>query len=352
MKRFVIIGLAIILSTQLFGQTDILYTISGDVLSGEMKSMRQSVLTFDTKYADDEFKIEWSEVTGVKATGLQLIFTDDGGRYIGRLEPLLGTARLIRVITETEEITMTLEDIVEIAALEKNFAERIVISLDAGYSFTKANNEQRLSIDGSIKYQARKWSSETNFSKTGTYQDAVDATSRTDGESNLNYLLIGKSYAFLGIEFLRNSEQLLDLRSTAKIGLGYYIVRTNHLYFGGGAGLARSKENYGGDEPSSENSFEGLGVITLNAYDVGDISTSLNLSYYPSFTNKGRQRFDADLSFKYDLPLDFYIKFSYTHNFDSKPLIKKENENQNNYINCSSFYDGSGFKRMGWSTSS
>lgn len=312
-------------SFHLFGQNDILYTNSGDVLVGEIISMRQSVLTFDTNYADEEFKIEWDKVKGLKCLGNQLIFTDDGDRYIGRLEPLLGTTNLIRVIVGSEEITMNLEDIVEITALKKNFIKRIRVSLDAGYSYTKANNAQTLSIDGNVKYQASKWFLETSFSKVGTYQDEVDETSRTEGKSNFNYTVFGKSFAFSGIEFLRNSEQMLDLRTTAKIGVGYYVIRTNHLYFGGGAGVASSKENYGGEEPSSENSFEGLGVITLNAYDVGDISVSSGLSYYPSFTNKGRRRFDADFSLKYDLPLDFYIKVSYTHNFDSKPLIDVPN---------------------------
>lgn len=325
MKKLVIfLTFGFILQTT-YAQWDVVYTVSGDELLGEIKNMRQSILTFDTKYADTEFKIEWSEVLGLETSGLSLIFTDDGDRFVGSIKPLLGTGRLTRVITEEEEITMTLEKIVEIISLEKNFVERIRIALDAGYSFTKANSAQTISINGNVNYQARKWAFDGSFNKVGTYQDGADETSRTEGTGNLNYTIIGKSFAFVGLQFLRNSEQLLDLRSTAKGGLGYYFFRTNHWYLGGGAGIAGSRENYGGDEPSSENGIEGLGIINLNAYDIGDLSVNLSASYYPSFTNKGRHRLDADFSLKYDLPFEFYIKVSYNHNFDSKPPIDVSN---------------------------
>lgn len=321
MKKILILLLLFFSGTILFAQNDILYTKNGDVLVGEIKSMRKSVLTFDTNYADSEFKIDWSEVKGLIANGSLLIFTDDGSRYIGKLQPLLETDRLIRVITEDEEITMTLEDIVEVTALEKSFVQRIRILLDAGFSYTKANHAQTLSINGHVDYQANVWSFEGNFSKVGTYQDDVDETTRTEGTASFAYSILGKSFAFAGLQFLKNSEQLLNLRSTAKAGLGYYVVRTNHLYLGGGAGIAASIEDYGGDSPSSENNLEGLGILNFNAYDIGDLSVNTSFSYYPGITNGKRHRFDADFSLKYDLPFDFYIRLSYTHNFDSEPLV-------------------------------
>jgi len=322
MKKLLFVVLLLFSTIYLFAQYDILYTSNGDVLVGEIKSMRQSVLVFDTNYADSEFKVDWIEVKGLAANGMHLIFTNDGSTYIGSIQPLLETDGLTRVIAEDEEITMSLENIVEIIALEKNFLDRLIVSLDAGYSYTKANSSQTLSINGNYRYQARRWVLTGNFSKVGTYRDDADETSRTEGGSNFSYTLFGKSFVFAGISLLRNNEQKLDLRTTGKAGLGYYVVRTNHMYFGGGGGLATSQEKYGGDEPSSDQNLEALGIVTLNAYDIGDLSINTSLSYYPSITDwGGRRRFDADFSLKYDLPMEFYIKISYTHNFDSKPPI-------------------------------
>lgn len=323
--KFGFVILLILSYLMTFAQRDTLYTLSGDKLVGELKSLRLSVLTFDTEYADSEFKIEWADVDGIIVNSTLLIFTDDGDRYTGSIHSLPGQPRLVRVLTKTGSITMTLEDIVEITSLKKNFVERINIWLDAGFSYTKANHNQQLSVDGKVKYQANKWSLSGDFSKVGTYQDNVDKTSRTDGNSMFNYTILGKSFAFAGIEFLQNSEQKLDLRTTGKVGLGYYFFRTNHFYFGSGIGMATSKESYGGDSPSTDNSLEGLVSTEFNAYDIGDLTTSLKFSMFPSFTNKGRIRLDTDFYIKYDLPFDFYIKLSYTHNYDSQPLIDVSN---------------------------
>lgn len=319
--RFLLFVSIIFLSLSVNAQFDKVYTKTGVLLIGEIKSLRTSVLTFDADYADSEFKIDWEEVVAIDSDETFLVFTDDGDRYTGSFKPLPETDGLIRIIARDQEITVLLEDIVEIATLEKNFTQRIRISLDAGFSYTKANHARQLSINGRMNYQAENWTANGTFNKVGSYQDEVDATSRTEGSGSFTYFILGDVFAFSGIEFLRNSEQLLDLRSTAKIGVGYYLFRTNHFYFGGGAGVAGVRENYGGDTPSSSSSFEGLGVLQLNAYNIGDLSVESGVSAYPSFTNKGRVRVDANISIKYDFPYDIYIKLDYINNFDSEPPL-------------------------------
>ena len=211
-------------------------------------------------------------------------------------------------------------DIVEIRTVESKFKDRIKIWLDAGYSFAKANSTQQLSINARMNYQTNKWLWDSNFNKVGTYQDNVDPSTRTSGGSNLNYFIKGKLFALAGLDFLRNSEQKLDLRATSQAGLGYYFVRTNKWYFGSGFGLARSYEKYGGDEPVSNNNYEGMISVDLNAYDIGDLKLQTKFIFYPGITTKGI-RMNSEMTLKYDLPLDFYIKLSYTYNFDSDPGI-------------------------------
>jgi len=69
--------------------------------------------------------------------------------------------------------------------------------------------------------------------------------------------------------------------------------------------------------------------MEFDAFNIGDFSFRAKMAVYPSFDNPGRIRFNGDVSLKYDLPLDFYIKFNYTHNFDSKPII---NIPQNDFV--------------------
>ena len=319
--RLAILAAIICLSSYpVFSQTDTLYTLKGDILVGEIKTMKMGVLTFDTDYADKDFQIEWLEVNGLKSNRLLVVFTRDGRRLVGSMRKVEDVERIGRIETFTGSISVSLYEIVEIRPVEDKFFDRIKAYLDAGYSLSKANNSQQLSINARVQYQTEKWLWNAEFSKVGTYQDSVDESSRTSGGSNFNYFIKGKLFATAGMEFLRNSEQKLDLRRTSKIGLGYYWVRTNRWYLANGVGIARTNEKYGGDNPTSNNEYEALGTLDLNAYDIGDLDLRVKLDFYPGLTSKG-VRLDSEFSLKYDLPLEFYIKLSYTSNYDSHPAI-------------------------------
>lgn len=72
----------------------------------------------------------------------------------------------------------------------------------------------------------------------------------------------------------------------------------------------------------------------LNIYDVEDFDLNTDLKFYPSLSEKGRIRTDYNLTLKYDLPLDFYIKLGFSLNYDNKPAISG---NEVDYIFTSGF---------------
>jgi hypothetical protein len=100
--------------------------------------------------------------------------------------------------------------------------------------------------------------------------------------------------------------------------VGKYIVHTNRSYFSVGAGLSLNNESFT-NKTSSRTSLEGYLGTEVNLFDIGDFNLLSNLYVYPSFTESGRWRTDFKLDAKYDLPLDFYIKFGITVNYDNKP---------------------------------
>lgn len=69
-------------------------------------------------------------------------------------------------------------------------------------------------------------------------------------------------------------------------------------------------------------------------FDFSDLNLKTGLKIYPSLSEKGRIRIDYDLTLKYDLPLDFYIKMGFTLNFDNQPAIEG---NDFDYIFTSGF---------------
>ena len=320
-RKSIIILLLIFLFNQVIAQNDKIYTSNGDVLVGKIQSMKRGVLSYDTDYADSDFQIDWEEVEGIVCTRLLMIYTVEGQKYNGGLNFLPDESKKVTIQTLDDNISVTLDQIVEIASLEQRIIDRIIISIDAGLSISKANNVRQTSAAAKVSYRGIKWNISAQLNNVGTTQDDVDPIKRTDGGVTLVRDVWGNGMILVGAEFLSNSEQMLDLRSTFRTGLGLYIIRTNHMYMQSGLGLAFSQEKYGGDEPTSQGSFEGLGLFDFNAYDLGDLSFQFKLTTYPSLSDWGRWRIDMDTSLKYDLPLDFYVKLSYVHNFDSDPLV-------------------------------
>lgn len=318
-KNILLAVLFLAVALNLFAQKDTVYSSTGDMIVGEIKSMSRNVLTFDTDYADSDFKIEWDNVKGLIAKCTVIIYTKGGDRYTGNLEYDNNDERVVMLVNSGEDKSINLNEIVQIATLEKGFWSQIIISLDAGYSYTKANNLSQFSMTGRAKYTADKWKLGGGFNNVATDQDSVVPTTRNEANIDFNKDIFGNTFAFVGMEFLESSEQNLDLRTTSKLGVGYYFLRTNSLFLQGGIGLANANEKYIGED--SQNSFEGLGTIEFDAFDIGDLSFRAKVSAYPSFTNKGRVRVNSDLSLKYDLPFDFYIKASFIHNYDSEPLV-------------------------------
>lgn len=318
-KLVFLIGFLAVFSLQAMAQSDTLYTATGDMLVGEVESMNKNILNFDTDYADSEFAVEWANVDGLTSSSMLIVYTVDGERYTGKLKYSGVEKRKVMLVGDEGDKALTLDEIVEITTLSQTFWDRIYISIDLGYSFTKANNVTQFTSNSRVNYKADKWKLAGYYNTLSSDQDDVEATKRNDGGIDYSLDILGDLFGFVGVEFLSNSEQMLDLRTTSKLGAGFYFVRTNQLFFQGGLGVANANEDYGGENPYSENSFEGLGMLEFDAFDIGDFSFRTLISAFPSFTIDNRWRVNADVSLKWDLPLDFYIKASYQHNFDSKP---------------------------------
>ncbi len=329
-RKLVSVVLFMFLCVNIYAQNDTLYSATGDVLVGEIKSLSRNVLTFDTDYADSDFKVEWNNVNGLTSKTHVIVYTKEGKKYVGYFSFDNNDKRIVKLTDAGVEERLSLDDIVEISTLSSSFWDRIYISLDAGYSFSSGNNLSQLSITGRVKYDAEKWRLGAGFNNVATNQDGVDATTRNEANIDFTRDIYGNSFGFLGMEFLENSEQMLDLRTTSKLGFGYYFIRSNGMFLQGSAGLANANEKFGGPDPKTENSFEGLGAIEFDAFDIGDFSFRAKVSAYPSFSNKGRVRVNSDISMKWDLPLDFYIKASFIHNYDNKPLV--ENVANSDYV--------------------
>ncbi len=308
--------------------------------------MDRGVLTIETDYSDSDFKVEWLEVLEVYSDVNYLITLSDGRRLNGKIRSAgdgniridyYSPGRLIpkkkkdpTPDTETPEeapdmsVTVAISEIVYLDSLDSGFWSRLSAYIDFGWSLTRANNLQQVNLRSGLGYTADRWKANANINILNSTQDEVDDVSRTDADLSFNYFLPKDWFLSYNLTFLANNEQLIDLRTGNKIGIGHYITRTNQTYFAFQVGANFNNETFL-DETPQQQSGEGFIGAELNLYDIGDLSLLTNLAMYPSFTQSGRFRTDYRLDVKYEFLDDFYVKLGTTLNFDNQAVGEAPN---------------------------
>ena len=288
-------------------QKDSLVLKNGDVIVGEIKSMDKGVLTIETDYSKNDFTVEWSGIKEIYSKSHFLVTLKNGQRINGTVESVEAGKKIIINGDDGSKTETTLEEMVYLKGLKSDFWSRAYASIDVGLSFTKANNLKQYNVRSKIGYLADKWQLDLFYDDTRSSQDSVAETKRTEGGIAGKYFLQKDWYLAASVNFLSNTEQALNLRTTGKLGIGKYLVHTNKQYWGLGTGLSFNNESFT-NGTAGRSSLEGYFGSELNFFDIGDLSLLSNIWAYPSFTENGRWRTDFIFDAKYDLPLDFYIK--------------------------------------------
>ncbi|MDX1761050.1 MAG: DUF481 domain-containing protein [Christiangramia sp.] len=299
-------------------QSDSLVFTNNNIMVGEVKSLDKGVITIETDYSDSDFKIEWEKVSKLHSESSYLINLTDGRRLNGTISTAdYPNWEIYRVNGDTVKVER--DDIVYFKSYEKDFWSRVTASVDADYSFTKANNFNQIGGRANIGYTAPKWWLKASYSILRSNQDDVAPVRRQDGDLSYRAFLKKDWYFSSVISFLSNTEQLLNLRANLKAGMGKYLIHTNVSYLAIEGGISGVNENFE-NQVVNQNSLEAYVGSELNLYDIGDWSLLTRLIVYPSLTETGRWRVDYVLDTKYDLPLDFYIKAGLTLNYDNQAI--------------------------------
>jgi hypothetical protein len=319
-KQIFFIVLSLLFTTTIFAQVDSLIFKNGDYIIGEAKSMNRGVLTFETDYSDDDFTIEWDGIKEIYTVTYFLITLSNGNRYNGHLNTS-APGKIMITADDGEKIEVNWEDIVLFNDVDQGFWSQLYFSVDVGFDLTKANNFSQFSARSNLGYIEKRWNIDATYNTLYSSQDEIDDIKRTDGGIGYKYFLPKDWYPLVSLDFLSNTEQNLQLRTTGKMGMGKYVIHTNYTYWGFSMGANYNNENFSIDSIPSRKSWEGFVGTELNLFDIGDLSLLTKIFAYPSFTESGRWRSDFNFDAKYEMPFDddFYIKLGVTFNYDNQP---------------------------------
>lgn len=301
-----------------FAQKDTITFKNKDVMVGEVKQLNNNVLTVKTSYSDKDFAVEFDKVVSLVLENKYSVVLSNGLRLYGYVKSETDYKMLI---IQDNNITMEvfLNEVVVLRKIDDGFWKHFKGSFDFGYNLTQTNNSEQFTFAGTVNYYSERWIHRATYNQLFTSQDDVENIKRTDWSFDTKRYLKRKWFLNTNISFLSNTSQSLKGRFVPSFGTGNYLIRNNKLFFLAGTGLTYNIEKYE-DDSLNKTSTEALLITQFNMFNFKDIDLYVSAIGYPSLSEKGRFRTDANFKFKYDLPLDFYFKTELQINFDNQPV--------------------------------
>jgi len=329
-KRAYVFALLLFASPALAAKTDVITLKNGDKITGEVKGVSRGKLDYSTDDAG-RLSIEWEKVASVRSIHAFDVEMSWGESYFGTLDTL-GIPGYLLVRGETAD-TLRIPNIVEINMIDAKFSQRIKSYLDVGFTLAKANQATTFSLGGQTDYRSHKVGSTTNFDSYAQGQEHIATTSRNSVRQSLSWFLPERWSAVALGQFEQNDELGLDHRWAYGGAAQRVLKHSNRAEVSAGAGLVGIQEAFtsASEGSTSSSSVEGLVNLDWEAFrfDSPKLDFGTNVALFPSLSDLGRVRGQAEIRIKYEIFRDFNVGTHFTDNFDSRP---PEDVGKNDYI--------------------
>jgi hypothetical protein len=280
--------------------------------------MSKAVMTFETDYSDSDFKIEWEKIKSLKTTQNYRVQGNGGEIYVGLIEYGIESPESFVIFTDTGKVYKDFYSIAEISEVDEKFIDKLRLGINVGYSYTKASGSQQISVRSNAGYVTDMWTLSSSINSFDTRIGDV-VTSRSDANINFRHLFANNWFALANVDWFNSEEQQIDLRTTAAVGLGNYLVRNIDMVFLLYTGAAYNNEAFTNSEEDNLQSYEAFLAGEYDLFGAEDLDILTSFIAYPSLTEKDRVRAVYKLDFVWDLIYDFEAKLGFTLNYDSNP---------------------------------
>jgi hypothetical protein len=302
-------------------QKDTLFFTNGEKLIGELKSMTRGIASFD----DDGvglINVKFYKLKSVHTTMSVLrIETVEKEWLYGKLVPS-EVRDTVYLDDGLHRIKIARSDINSIAPLRQRFFAKLDGNVSAGLSFSKSSAIGQFNLNGNVKYTSRNLVSELTVNNIGS----IDSSGFSRDQENVAlsfYHYFGNS-SWLGVGALgyqRNVELSLAHRYQGMVGGGNKFVSGQFFEMLALTGIATNTE-----ESLTGVSSHGLLteiplILKLDYFKFKGPNMQIGMTNagYLSLSQKGRYRYDGNISFSWELISDFYLTANLYANYDSKP---------------------------------
>ncbi|UXX78229.1 DUF481 domain-containing protein [Reichenbachiella carrageenanivorans] len=295
---------------------------NGDKIVGSVKQLNNGVLEIETPYSESNFMMDWESVVNFTSTSTYMINMANGKRITGQITMKEGSITILTDEGETMQYNHL--QMVYLKSVNSGFWDRISLSLDGGYTLSKANDNKQLTLRGNASYLSEKINPDVYFNFVNSKLDdgtSQISTKRNNYGANLRVFFVRSWFGIAGADYLTNDEQSLELRSTYKIGVGNFLIRNHKMYLSTSLGSAWNNENYDIQDQENLSTTEGYLSIDYQAFGLSDFTATTGVQAFHGLNDSNRTRINFNIDLKFDLPKDFYIGAGYTLNYDSNPQV-------------------------------
>jgi hypothetical protein len=276
--------------------------------------------------------IEWPKLRELTAAPEQFeVETTVGRHYVGSLGPGARPGEL-RVAAPGDTSSIVFDSIVRITTLNSTFWGKIDGSLDAGVSYVQSSNLGQFNVAANASYRARSYAIGSNLNSTFVRQTGEPDTRRASVNLNGTRFRDNRWLVQGLIGFERNDELGLDARVSGGGGGGRYLVQSNTTLLSLVAGLSVTYENLA--DGTEQESLEGLinGSFSKFVYDSPKVNVDAGVTLFPSLSDWGRFRLEADATLKREIVKDFFVGLNGVESYDTKPSEGAQSNDWNAYL--------------------
>jgi len=303
--------------TGLAQKTDKVFLKNGDIITGEIKSMKFAKLSFD---------MDGPGIIQVKWEFIVKIISDKIFQVTMRKREVFVT-KLDRFCFKRQEATMN--DIVEIVQIKDRFLKRLDGDINLGFNYAKSNSILQFNFSSAITY--RKPKLETNLKLNSVISgNSSDSTRSKKQDATVNVMRrFNKSFYIDGVlAWQENTELGLDNRFLLSLAGGKIIFNNNRRRFLTGAGLSYNLEQSNRSTGYDNNLEAQLGLQFKEFhYTTPKISIDTKFILYSGITDWGRLRMDFQLNSKIEIFKDFNVGLSFYNVYDNRPLSATASHN-------------------------
>jgi Protein of unknown function, DUF481 len=285
-------------------KTDVITLYNGDRVTCEIKALLSGLLECKTDNMGT-VNIEWPEIAQVESEYRYEVRLSDAKRFFGRVKPSSVAGEFVLQGEDGRHVFSWLE-VVELRPVEKSFRDRIDVYLALGASYTKASSVGSAAFNTEIVYETEDYrnslTARIGMDRTEeevTRSSKVDLTRRSWTDRARVFRIVLGNYE-------QNDALALDHRYVVGGGLGRYFIDTNRMRLSSAIGLqATSEEQQDEDIGESLEAFVNLDFATWR-FKTPELQVSVGGNLFPSLTESGRLRGDADIRFSWELVKDLF----------------------------------------------